>query len=199
MKNNKKLIKIFDYIIICLFIFFVIGLYLRIKIKRNEIDLQNQIKNFRYIKTLTVSPKKISNSNSLKTVKIDLIGPWQCYFNEKDTSISAFIKDNNIYVIIKNKQEETKFLGNADCLYIWKGNKGEKFCQIKEYKKIFDLFNLEKVDFYSQLLPILGMIGYKNYSNKNDFNKIFLKTCQKKELPKNILFLPPKDVIFYKK
>jgi hypothetical protein len=124
---------------------------------------------------LTATPK-------VKSVKIDLKGPYVCNFEINEATISAFIKNKEIFLNKKEKGKQENFLYKKDgCLYQWENNKftGNKVCGLSYYIEFFDQFS----QLPSFILP------------NTDFNSYFNK-CQKQEIKDEKIFDLPVNVLF---
>lgn len=187
MKNQNKTHFLDDFFIQfsrIIFIFPIIILILGIWVKYSS------NKNFPVI-SLSPSPTTMKTlPSTLKNQaieKFNLIGPWLCQYQTKESSIAAFIQNKKILVKTIDKNEVKNFLIGDDCLYLWqeKSYTGERFCGIGRYLNLF-----ESLPFFNFGDLVKGSEFGKNF----DFNNL-LNSCQKKEI-KNELFSIPKNVIF---
>lgn len=141
--------------------------------------------------TPTVAPTKTPIISSTPAIKFDLIGPLVCQINEKETSISAYVKDKKI-LLTKNekglpadKQEKVDyFLVKEDCLYWWEEGKysGEKICGISSYLSYFEQ------------LSQFGFMGMGNL----DLGHL-IGNCRKEEIKDLKIFEVPKNILFKNK
>lgn len=134
-------------------------------------------KNFLPTPTFILTP-----TPTVKPAKIDLKGPYICNFEIDKATISAYIKNKEIFLNKKEKEKEDNFLYKKDgCLYQWESNKftGNKVCGLNYYIDFFEQF--------SQLPHfILPNIDFNSYFNK----------CQKKEIKDEKTFNLPLNVLF---
>lgn len=114
----------------------------------------------------------------------DLNGPLVCHINEKQVSLSAYIKDKKIFAAKEEKDKIDYFLVKNDCLYWWQKGKysGEKICGISSYLSYFE--QISKFGF-------MGM-------EKLDLGS-FIGNCKKEEIKDAKIFELPKDILFKNK
>ena len=82
-----------------------------------------------------------TSTTSLNTVQkkgLDVKNDFICSFFDKEASVSAFKKENNIFIRNKNAKETSNYLVNGDCLFQWKegSSAGKKTCNIGQYVSI---------------------------------------------------------------
>lgn len=133
----------------------------------------------------TVVATKIPVSSP--SVKLNLIGPFVCQINEKEASISAYIKDKKVFVERSEGEKVDYFLLKDDCLYWWEKGKytGQKICGIGPYLSYFEQFSN---------FPNLGALGM------GDFNLTsLLGGCKKEEIKDTKIFKLPNNVLFRNK
>ncbi len=136
--------------------------------------------------------------NQANSLKIDLIGPWQCNFNLNGSSISAVIKNKNIFVQKENNNIIDYYSFNNDCLYYWQAQKysGDKHCGLSPIVSIIEAMTSFGGGLDLKILTDnLSQIGVDN-STVNHLKNIDLnKSCQKKEPPLNS-FVIPTNILF---
>lgn len=144
------------------------------------------------------TPSATSVPGKTASLRIDIIGPWQCDFEISGSSTSAFIKNKQLYAQTKEKNVTENFIFNNDCLYRWQSQKytGDKYCGLSPMISLVELMSgiSGGLDLKS-LVGNLSQIGIdKNITDK--IKNIDLdKSCQKKEPPVNI-FTVPTNVLF---
>jgi len=141
-----------------------------------------------------LSPTKIFFSPTPKISKltIDLKGPWQCLFQNQQSTVAAYIKDRKIKVEIKNNREKSYFLIENDCLYQWIEGQfsGDKSCGLGSY---LDL--TESILKNNQMFFDLFLKQFKEFSQEN----FSLEDICKKENVEESIFLVPAKVLFRNK
>ncbi len=141
----------------------------------------NQNKN-NSVETLLPSPTIIfTPSPTPKKTTIDLKGPYICNFEIDEATISAYIKNKEIFLNKKEKNNQENYLYKDGCLYQWQSNKysGEKICGLNFYIDFFEKFS----QIPSFILPNI------------DFNSYFNK-CKKEEIKNEKIFNLPVNVLF---
>jgi hypothetical protein len=173
----SKIIIFFPLVLI------VIGLILKFN-QKQEYSSFNQ----------NLSPTKIffSPTPKISKVTIDLKGPWQCLFQNRQATVATYIKDRKIKVEIKNNREKSYFLIENDCLYQWSEGKfaGDKSCGLGPY---LDL--TESILKNNQMFFDLFFKQFKEFSQEN----FSLEDICKKENVEESIFLIPTTVLFKNK
>lgn len=97
----------------------------------SEIKKDNRILSKKMQKTDTFT----ATLNSEKKKGLDIKNDFICSFFDKESSISASKKENNIFIKNKSTKETSNYLVNGDCLFQWKErtNSGKKTCGIGQY------------------------------------------------------------------
>ncbi|MGB9707254.1 MAG: hypothetical protein ACPL1D_00665 [Microgenomates group bacterium] len=123
----------------------------------------------------------LSLTPTVKPAKIDLKGPYVCNFEVDRATVSAYIKDKNIFLNKKEKNQQENYLYKDGCLYLWESNKftGEKICGLNFY-----------VDFFEQFAQLPSFMPL-DFNLNSYFNK-----CQKKEIKEEKIFNLPMNVLF---
>jgi len=139
-------------------------------------------------------PTKIFFSPTLnfQPIKFDLKGPWICLFKDKETSVSAYIKDKKIKVEMKTKQGTSYFLINNDCLYQWQEDQfsGNKSCEINYYLNFVESILRNNQRMFFDLF-------YNQFKNFNK-NLSFEDACKKEDINESV-FLIPRTILFKNK
>lgn len=191
MKENKFLDEFFYYsskiILIIPIIIVILSLIIKFNNKKEEgVKRENQLR----IVSPKVSPKATIDK---KKSSFNLNGPLVCQYDNKEASISAYIKDKKIYAKITKKNSKVNLLVNDDCLYYWleKQYTGEKICGIGQYMNL--LVSLPLFDLSSSLFGVNGVVDDPLMEEIN-FNQLF-SSCKEKKVDEAIFQLP-QEIIF---
>lgn len=187
MKENKFLDDFFYYTSKIILIIPIIIVILALIIKFNDKKKETVKKeNNQILISLKVSPKPTINK---KKSSFNLNGPLVCQYNNKEASVSAFIKDKNIYAKVAKKNSEENFLVKEDCLYHWleKQYTGEKICGIGQYLNL--VVSLPFFDFSS----LFGRVN-NPLIKELSFNQL-ISSCEEKKVDGEI-FQIPQQIIF---
>jgi hypothetical protein len=142
-----------------------------------------------------LSPTKIffSPTPKISKVTVDLKGPWQCLFQNRQATVAAYIKDRKIKVEIKNDREKSYFLIENDCLYQWSEGQfsGDKSCGLGPYLNFTE--SILKNNY--QMFFNLFLKQFKEFSQEN----FSLEDICKKENVEESIFLLPTKVLFRNK
>lgn len=124
-----------------------------------------------------------------KMTSFNLQGPLVCQLTDKEASISAYIKDKNIFAKVIEKEGRQNFLFKEDCLYLWQDGQytGEKICGVGQYLNL--VTSLPFFDFSS----VIGNYS-KNLFKELNFSRL-VSSCEAKKVEDEIFTLPPR-VIF---
>ncbi|QQG44494.1 MAG: hypothetical protein HYW86_01080 [Candidatus Roizmanbacteria bacterium] len=143
------------------------------------------------------SPKptqNLSTKSETSEVKIDLKGPFVCNYSSKESTLSAQIKDKNIWLERKESNNTSYYLLKGDCLYMWEnGNSGTKMCSLSQYISMFETFSSLGIMNISSMLEAFSKSGIsnKNLPQEAVVNDI-LKTCKKESVDQNKFNIPNK-------
>lgn len=154
----------------------------------------NQKQKENYIDKIKINPTEIvfSPTTRHKKINLDLRGPWICSFNDKNASITAYIKERKIKVEVKTSEENNYFLVNNDCLYQWRQGQfsGDKSCGIGYYLTFAEsILNNNQNLFFNLFLKQFKEVN-KNFS--------FADWCRKENINDDI-FLLPTTILFKNK
>jgi len=170
----------FSKIIIFLpLVFIFIGLILRFNQKK---EYNFNKKNLSSVKTFFSPTPKDSN------LIFDFDGPWQCFFEMKEATITAYIKNKKIKLELETDLKKSYFLIEKDCFYQWDENQfsGNKSCGVGPYLVFFEsVLRNNKNAFLDFFL--------KNYLNQEVFS--LKDICKKEKIDENN-FLLPKNIFF---
>ncbi len=149
-------------------------------------------------KAKTVAPTLIKKKEASSEAKFNLNGPLICYTNTSSASISAYIKNKNIFVKTDNKEKVENYLLAGDCFYHWSKEKfiGEKTCGFSSLLPFADLLtnlNLVSLDSLIKFIPQNEAVNIIS-SNEANITKL-VKSCQKHEVDDKV-FIVPADVLF---
>ena len=150
------------------------------------------------------SSKKIQNittsSQTIKKAGPDLSKDVTCSFLGKEASISAYKKENNIFVRNKTLKETSNYLINGDCLYKWKegSSMGQKTCGIGQYVSIAQtLYSTGLIDINTLINYIPKDVAVASQS-AIPLAKIkqVIQSCVNKKVEEKNMFNVPKEVGF---
>lgn len=133
---------------------------------------------------------------STASAQFNLTGPLVCDYIDKESSLSASVKNKNINVKLTDPKLTQNIIVKGDCLYKWDQGKttGEKVCKVGKLLDMFDTFSkLGMVDMSS----LMGELSKSNPSatvTPPSLGKI-TESCKKAEIKDNIFDLP-KNVTF---
>lgn len=187
MKENKFLDEFFHYaskiILIIPIIIVIFALIIKFNEKKEEgVNKSNQ--------RILISPK-ISSKPTINKKKssFNLKGPLVCQYSNKEASVSAFIKDKNIYAKIVKKNSQENFLVKGDCLYHWQEKQytGEKICGIGQYLSL--VASLPFFDFSSLFKNVNDPLMKELNLNQ------LISSCEEKKVDGEI-FQMPQEIIF---
>lgn len=158
-------------------IIFLIGLYVKYSYKPSA--------------TKTILISQISPT-ATKQKLLDLDGPLICQYSSKEASISAFIKNKQIYGEKIDKLKTNRYLLVNDCLYIWEKDKlvGKKTCGLGQYLNLISFFSsFQTIDNLEKLIP--SEVASYSAEIKN-----IIKACEKEQIKNEEIFKVPKNVRF---
>jgi len=127
--------------------------------------------------------------------KLDLQGPWICGYQDKESSISAFISNSRFFAEYKNKTTTQRYLVKDDCYYIWDKFKllGEKNCgSVKQVLNIANMLlglNVLDVKDIMSYLPQLGLENKSGATNEAQIQSI-LNSCKKEKFDEKVFAVP---------
>jgi len=185
--NINNFLENFFYLISKIIFFFpIVFLFFGLLIKFNRTG-EEKLLNVALTPTL-----KKKNSDQLK-IDFDLKGPLMCLFPANNASVSAYIKDKKIKIILEKKGNNSYFLVNNDCLYQWQEDKftGTKNCGINHYLNLMaSFFDNNQALFFSLFLKNKEI---DNAVENKDFS--LDKICKKVDFD-NQIFLVPTTILF---
>ena len=150
------------------------------------------------------SSKKVQNittsSQIIKKEGMDLNKDVICSFFDKEASISAYKKENNIFVRNKTLKEISNYLINGDCLYKWKegSSTGQKTCNIGRYVSIAQTLystGLIDIDTLMNYIPKDVSIASQNAFPLSKIKQV-IQSCMNKKVEEKNMFNVPKEVRF---
>lgn len=132
---------------------------------------------------------------STSAAELNLNGPFVCNFSSKEASISAFVKDKNVYAQIKESSKASTILLNGDCLYFWKNfsTDGEKICGLSPYLLLIGNMPLGNLLKNNKMLSSFGKLS------QSDKIPAIFDTCKKQEIQDGKMFTIPKNILFKEK
>ncbi len=147
--------------------------------------------------TKKVTPTLI-NMEASSGAKFNLTGPLTCHSNTSSASISAYIKNKNIFVKKDSEGKAENYLVTGDCFYHWDKDKfiGEKTCGLSSLLPFADLLtnlNLVSLDSLMKFFPQIE--GDSTISSNEAYITNLVKSCQKQEVDDRI-FIVPANVLF---
>jgi len=176
----------FSKIVIFFPIFFIIfGLILKFNQKQKDLTFNKNV----------INPNKISflAIPTISKTTIDLKGPWRCFFENRQATLDAYIKDRKIKLEIKNDKTQIYFLINNDCVYQWEKGQfsGDKSCGIGSYLSFAEsIFKNNNQVFFDLFLKQFKEFNQSSFSLEN--------ICKKENIDENI-FLAPTTILFKNK
>jgi len=129
------------------------------------------------------------------STSINLQGPWICSYQDQESSISAYIKDQQIFAEQKTKKIYQRYLIKDDCYYIWDQMKlaGEKKCGgIKQILGVVNTMlglNILNINDITSYLPQLGLGDQINSTNTTQIQTV-LNSCKKEKIDERIFVVP---------
>lgn len=142
--------------------------------------------------------KESTPTPSTDEVKFDLQGPMECAFISPVTTMSAFIKNRQISVEMRNKGTIEKFLVTGDCLYKWEKSSfsGKKICGISPILSLAETLAGFSPFGIGNLFKMLPQIGIDSSQSTNEavLDSLF-QSCKKKEVEDNHFYIP-KNILF---
>lgn len=196
MKQSKFLDEFFYYSSKVILSIPIIIVILGLVVKFNQKKEQNSdYKSKKIISTPIISPKLTAVPKPVKeNSSFNLQGPLVCRYSSNEASISAYIKNKNIFVKINKKDKGENFLVSGDCLYSWKDNQytGEKICGIGQYISL-----VSSLPFIDPSLVLNGELLLDKSElpiKKEEFDH--LASFCKKEKINDEIFKPPLAIIF---
>lgn len=193
MENNNDLIDIFlivsRIILLAPIIVIIVGLILRFNQKEARLGTMQTIITPTVFNSPTPTPKS-------SPVKLDLNGPFVCQGEIDQASVSAFIKDKKIRLIVKKKSQTENILLLEDCYYKWSDSQftGEKICGLSPLIQIADTMMQFGGSSFSRLINQLGIGGAM--TKNNDQITAMANACKKQTIIDNNAFTPPTNILF---
>lgn len=128
---------------------------------------------------------------AVKAFSFNLKGPFVCQMKEKEATISAYVKNERIFVKKGNAQN---FLLREDCLYLWETGKysGERICGLSQYLGI-----VRQISQFSGFIDKFAQGS--QLSEQKESIKTLLNACRKEEIKDEKLFEFPKNILFRNK
>lgn len=150
--------------------------------------------------TIILTQIPISSARATDEAKLNLLGPLVCSYQDKTSSISASIKNNQILIVSQTNKTTQKYLVQDDCFYSWETLKltGEKKCG--GIKQILNVINMllglnilpaSNIDSYFSQIETAGQSLQINQAQM----KTLLNSCKKESISDSI-FILPKEVRF---
>ena len=148
--------------------------------------------------SLSPSPVLFPTQVASAEAKLDLHGPYICSYQDKDSSISAYIQNQQILVKINQNKSTQNLLVKDDCYYSWSNlkTKGEKKCG--GITQIMSLVNIMLGMNNLNLSSFASYLSDKNLNVSQSQFQAILNSCRKEEI-KNNQFILPKSVTFSQK
>lgn len=151
----------------------------------------------------TITSKKAQKTETSSTVLnaeqkkgLDVKNDFICSFFDKESSVSAFKKENNILIRNKNAKETNNYLVNGDCLFQWKegSSTGKKTCGIGQYVSIAQTLystGLIDIDTLMNYIPKNISVASQSAIPLAKIKQVF-QSCVNKEVKEKRLFEIPK-------
>jgi len=143
-------------------------------------------------------PSPVITKSVTSEVKLDLNGPLVCQYSSSTASISAFIKNKQVYGEKIDKETNFYLLKN-DCLYSWQKEdyQGKKVCGLSPYLSLMTItssFGLSNINSFLSLVPNLGVKDFIS-SNSAEIEGL-VKSCKKEEIIDVQIFKIPENILF---
>jgi len=194
MNNRFNINQFFDefFYFISKIIFFlpIFFLIFGLLIKFNQTKEKEPFNNIFLTPTLIIKP---SSSPTVAKIDFNLNGPLICSFSQNNASVSAYIKEKKIKIVLEEKGSKSYFLVNNDCLYQWQENQftGNKSCGINQYLDLMETLFKDNQDLFLNFF--FKRKEMSNFTRSNDFS--LSKICKKKDF-EDKLFLIPETILF---
>lgn len=157
--------------------------------------------------TLFPTPTGQAAPKKSPSINIDLKGPYVCNHKTEEASVSAFIKDKNVYIANQKKAKTNYFLLRGDCLYIWEKSSftGEKVCGLGPYISLAEMFSQMgalggSFSLTGSLSTLKNVMSGTSPQAADAFQDIdlakALQTCRKKEVTNTAVFTIPQNILF---
>ncbi len=147
-------------------------------------------------KSLSLSPAptpRTQLSPAVKPPTIDLKGPYICQYQTEEASLSAYIKNKNVFISNQKKEETDYFVLKGDCLYMWEKGAfgGQKVCGLSQYVSLVEVFG--QFNILGTLLPpgalSIGSLNSVNFTHA-------MESCRKRDFTNSTIFTVPSNVLF---
>lgn len=153
------------------------------------------------VKNLSSSKKVQNISTSSQVIKkegMDINKDVICSFFDKEASMSAYKKGNDILVKNKTSKETNNYLVSGDCLYHWKEGlyTGKKTCNIGQYVSIAQTLystGLIDVDTLMNYIPKDVSIASQSAIPLAKIKQV-IQSCVNKKVEEKIMFNVPKKI-----
>lgn len=138
--------------------------------------------------------------NSEKKRGLDINNDFVCSFFDKEASVSAFKKENNILVRNKKAKDISNYLVNGDCLFQWKGGSsaGKKTCGIGQYVSIAQTLystGLIDIDTLMNYMPKDVSVASQSAVPLSKIKQV-VESCENKKVEDESIFNVPKAIKF---
>jgi len=147
--------------------------------------------------SLTPTPSQKLNIDEYRgKINISIKGPLVCLYNNSSASISAYIKDRQIFTQVTKGEKTDKFLIKDDCFYHWEKDKfsGEKTCGISSFLSTFEMFSQFNLIGLEDLIGIFSEAGLPISTNEADASKM-VRFCKEENVDDNT-FVVPNNILF---
>lgn len=177
-------------------IFIVLAIRYQVFNSNNEPLPERRIASKKTQKTKTSST--ILNAGQKKG--LDIKNDFICSFFNKEASVSAFKKENNIFIKNKNTKETSNYLVNGDCLFQWKDGStaGKKTCGIGQYVSIAQTLystGLIDIDTLINYMPKDVSVASQSAIPLSKIKQV-IQSCVNKKVEEKDIFNTPKGVRF---
>ena len=134
----------------------------------------------------TVSPIA---KTSTESAVFNLKGPLKCAYSYGEDTITAYVKDFQLYVAMPNKGEKERILLKGDCVYNWDEGEvtGKKMCGVGQYVVMFQ--SLSATGSISPDIIIDSLSKMQPSGPDIDARKL-VNACVKEEVNESVFALP---------
>ncbi len=193
MEKNDEALDIFLILSKIIFIITILVIIIWLILRFNQKEMTAYSLKTLITPTLTTTPLP---TQQLSEIKLDLKGPFVCQSEIDQASVSAYIQDKKIRLIITEKKETNNILLSGDCYYKWTDDQynGEKVCGLSPLISMAEsMMQFSGVGFNS-LIHQLGLNGSQLKSS--DKLTSFVRACKKEEISNADVFIVPSNILF---
>ncbi|MEN9327480.1 MAG: hypothetical protein RI947_288 [Candidatus Parcubacteria bacterium] len=129
-----------------------------------------------------------------KGMPLNLEGPTHCVAQNEQLSVSAYVKNKNIYAEVTKPSTIQNYLVNGDCLYQWEQKKfiGKKSCGMSQYIGLAETmakFNMLTTDTLVKVIASLPTDDKTKSTVKTDYSNL-KPVCENTEIKDSVFAIP---------